>query len=33
VTQFTTVYNAVRFGGDTAGAAELVNLLRQFEQR
>jgi len=33
VAQFTAVYNAVRFGGDTAGAAELVKLLEPFERR
>jgi transglutaminase-like putative cysteine protease len=33
VAEFTAVYNAVRFGGDTAGAAELVKLLEPFERR
>jgi transglutaminase-like putative cysteine protease len=32
VARFTEVYNAVRFGGDTAQAAELVSLLREFER-
>jgi hypothetical protein len=33
VARFTGLYNAVRFGGDTAGAAEMVSLLRQLQQR
>jgi len=32
VAQFTSVYNAVRFGGDTAGTAQLACLLRNFER-
>ncbi len=31
VEQFTGVYNAVRFGGDTAGMARLAALLREFD--
>jgi hypothetical protein len=33
VARFTAVYNAVRFGNNTAGHAELIELLRQLEAR
>jgi type II secretory pathway pseudopilin PulG len=32
VARFTTVYNKVRFGGNAAGNAELIELLHKIEQ-
>jgi transglutaminase-like putative cysteine protease len=33
VTEFTDVYNAIRFGGDTSATMRLASLLQEFERR
>jgi Domain of unknown function (DUF4129) len=32
VTEFTDVYNSIRFGGNVAAAARLATLLQEFER-